>query len=201
MDAIHQWLQSTQNFNEGVSLYATYGDNEFLKKLFQSGPDAYNKQKLVEVLKKLIEKTIAPLKEIKNEFPKSQPISTQEDHAKYIALCRKRDDIYLQINRNMFLLDHSTNENVLHETAKQILRLQQNKTEVWALIDFYQEHGCFEIVQPKKEKRKSEQIQLLHQAISKAKTRLKNPDYKNKSKTKALLAKHLERLTELKQQP
>jgi hypothetical protein len=100
----------------------------------------------------------------------------------------------------MALLDFSNNKNVLHETAKQILRLHQTKTEIWAQIDFYQEHDCFELPPQKKEQSRDKEIQLLYQAISKANKRLKNPDYKNRTKTEALKNKHLKRLSELKEQ-
>lgn len=199
MQAIQTWLNSSREYLAGVSLYVTYGTNNFLKKRFQSSPDAYSKQKLAEELQKLVGKVGLTIQVVEGG-PKPPPTNSQEEHAKYLALLRKRDEIVRQIDRNMALLDFSNNKNVLHETAKQILRLHQTKTEIWAQIDFYQEHGCFELPPQKKEQSRDKEIQLLYQAISKANKRLKNPDYKNRTKTAQLRDKHLKRLNELKEQ-
>ena len=196
MQAIQTWLHSSRDYLAGVSLYVTYGTNNFLKKRFQSSPDAYTKQKLAEELQKLVGEVI----QVVEEGPKHPPTNSQEEHAKYLALLRKRDEIVRQLDRNMALLDFSNNKNVLHETAKQILRLHQTKTEIWAQIDFYQEHDCFELPPQKQEQSRDKEIQLLYQAISKANKRLKNPDYKNRTKTEKLRDKHLKRLSELKEQ-
>lgn len=199
MEAIQIWLNSSRDYLAGVSLYTTYGTNNFLKKRFQSSPDAYSKQKLAEELQKLVRKASSTF-QVVEESPKPPPTNSQEEHAKYLALLRKRYDTVRQIDRNMALLDFSSNKNVLHETAKQILRLHQTKTETWAKIDFYQEHDCFEIIPEKKEQSRDKEIQLLYQAISKANKRLKNPDYKTRARTEALKNKHLKRLSELKEQ-
>lgn len=199
MDAIQIWLNSSRDYLAGISLYASYGTNNFLKKLFQSGPDAYNKKKLVEELQKLAGK-VAQMPNFVEESIKPPPTASLEEHAKYLSLLRKRDDIVRQIDRNMGLLDISNNKQVLHETAKQILRLHQTKTEIWAQIDFFDEHGCFELPAEKKEISRDKEIQLLYQAISKANKRLKNPDSPSRIKTEQLRNKHLKRLSELKEQ-
>lgn len=200
MQAIQTWLNSARNYIEGTILYTTYGTNAFLKKRFESGPDEYNKQKLAEELQKLAGDP-EPKKKIVSESPNLPQTNPEENQAKYDALLQKRDNVLRQIERNMALLDFSNNKNVLHETAKQILRLHQQKTEIWAQIDFFKENGCFETPPEEKIKTKEQEIQLLYQAISKAKTRLKDPSYNQKTKTEALITKHLKRLTELKLQP
>ena len=196
MDEIKEWLNSSQNYLNGVEIYAIHGDNEFLKRRFRAGPDIYNKQKLTEELQRLSDHP----EPVKEKGIEPQKILINNHQAQYASLEKKRNEVVRQIERNMALLDISRNKHVLHETAKQILLLHQLKTETWAQIDYYQENGCFEAISEKEEKSKKKEIQLLYQAISKANKRLENTGCKNPAKTEQLKAKHLNRLAELKNQ-
>ncbi|TXI14820.1 MAG: hypothetical protein E6Q66_04695 [Pedobacter sp.] len=196
MLAIKIWLDSPRDYVAGISLYELHGTNSFLKKRFRSGPDAYNKQKLAEELQKLVGKVSSPPK-LEEEGPKPPQANLQEDQAKYLALLRKRDDIVRQIERNKAVLDLSTSQPILFETAKQLLKLHQKKCEIWTQIDFFQAHGYFETPEKEHPVVREKEKQLLHQAISKAKKRLKNSHCKNKTKTEQLLQKHQKRLQAL----
>lgn len=194
MEEIKAWLNAERDIEEGLRLYRLYGKNEFLKTRFAATRDAYTRQKLVEELQSLLCDTIKLPPEASKP---TQPIATPEaDQSHYLSLLQKRDDIVKQIERNMALLDYSTSQTILFETAKQILRLHQKKCEIWAQIDFFQTNGSFEQLQdppPAKEK----EVQLLYQAISKAKKRLKKTNCKNAIKTQQLLQKHQVRLQSL----
>lgn len=200
MDEINAWLQSSRNYVSGLALYDQHGNNGFLKKLFKSGASTYNVKKLADELQLLAGVPAAAyIPECKIAEPKAKAIPDQtKDHAKYLQLLKKRNELNRQIDRNMALLDQSKSKNVLQETAMQILRLHQAKTECWAQLDYYQDHGCFapeaEVVERSAEK----EIQYLYQSISKANKRLEKPDCRNEEKTRKLRDEQLARLMALK---
>lgn len=212
MDEIKAWLSSARNIEDGLRLYLQHGKNEFLKTRFAATRDAYTRQKLAEELQKLSGKVGQAQKLVKEsqkppqygppEDPAKsniQPVIQEADQARYLDLLRKRDDIIKQIERNMGMLDFSTDQTILFETAKQILKLHQKKCEIWAQIDFFQANGCFEIINDNGAPlAKEKEFQLLYQAISKAKKRLQNGKCKNVTKTQRLLDKHQARLQHLK---
>lgn len=193
MEQIKAWLNSDRSYPEGLALYTRYGTNEFLKSRFQSTQDVYNKNKIVEELQKLLEKPVITL--VKKANPPSNP---EADQGKYLSLIKKRDEVVKQIERNMVVLDLGTDKSILFETAKQILRLHQQKTELWAAIDFYQKYNCFEQPPEVKEIPKEKEIQLLYQAISKANKRLQSNNCKNPARTEQLRDQRIKRLNELK---
>lgn len=47
---ISSWLENGSNYQEGVSLYDRIGSDNFYKRLFQRGENAFNKKKLAEAL-------------------------------------------------------------------------------------------------------------------------------------------------------
>ena len=199
MQTIENWLKSNRIYTEGVNLYLIHGKNEFLKKRFQAICDDYSKKKLAEELQQLLtESTREARPQDTAKVPLQTNIIQEADQAHYLGLLRKRDDIVKQIERNMAVLDLSTDRNVLHQTAKQILKLHQKKCETWEKIDFYQTHGHFQLEPKKAIIPKEKKIQQLYQAISKAKKRLADPKCKNQTKTQQLLHRHEARLQKLK---
>lgn len=196
MEKIKQWFNSNMDYADGVALYLQFGNNAFLKQRFQVNSDSYNRKKLNEELEKLAGETthINP----KEEGRPPQKNNLDADTSKYLALKKNRDEVVKQIERNMAVLDLSTSKKNLFETAKQILKLHQRKTELWSQIDFFDQYGHFEPLPAKKEIPKEKEIQLLYQSISKANKRLANPAYKNRTKTQELRDKQLARLNELK---
>ena len=145
---IQTWLNSSRDYLAGVSLYVTYGTNNFLKNLFQSGPGDYNKKKLAEELQNLVRK-VDKMSKLVKESPKLPPVNQQ---VKYLTLLRNYKEIARRIDRNMSLLDIGSDKHILHETAKQILRLNQTKAETLDKIEFFQKNGYFELP-PEKKKR------------------------------------------------
>lgn len=226
MQEINAWLLSEQNFVKGVALYTRYGTNSFFKGLLQSaGPTPYNIQKLSAELTKLAPASpaipeIPTIPEIPNNPDQEQTSNTPQpttqqgvqrtsetphrkptnghDHSRYLKLLARRDEVVRQLDRNMAALDFSTDQHVLHQTAKQILRLHQTKQELWAQIDHYQTHGLFEPVEVKEAPSREKQMQLIYQSICKARKRLADPNYKDKKKTLLLIEQKQKQLEELK---
>lgn len=213
MQEINAWLSADHDFYKGAELYEKYGTNSFFKKLLRSaGPTPYNVSKLRAELEKLAPSSpateeIKPVDAVTLPVPSEQPATVempeksapnQKDHARYLFLLQRRNDAVMQLDRNMAILDLSNDRNVLFQTAKQVLRLHQQKEEVWSLIDYYQEHGTFEIVpEPEKPSREKE-MQQIYVSLSKARKRLADPEYKDRAKTEKLIADKLKRLEELK---
>ncbi|MFD2163679.1 hypothetical protein ACFSJU_14815 [Paradesertivirga mongoliensis] len=222
MQDINAWLHSERDFTKGAELYQKYGTNSFFRTLLKAGPTPYNVKKLGEELEGLAPGTPAsveaqaerlkvkgegeaPKEEVKvniriNGKQKSAISETQRaaDMRKYLALKAERDKILLQIDNNKFLLNYESNQVVLHQTAKQLLKLWDKKQELWMLIDYYDEHGCFEVVEVVPEKSREEKMQLIYQCISRANSRLKKPGYKDREKTLKLIEEKRKELEVLK---
>lgn len=219
MQEINAWLLSEQNFVKGVALYTRYGTNSFFKGLLQSaGPTPYNIQKLSAELTMLgaaspaipeiPDNSVIPEIPERNPSTNAEPVNTAKaprqvnqngrDHSQYLKLLARRDEVVRQLDRNMAALDFSTDQHVLHQTAKQILRLHQTKQELWAQIDHYQTHGSFEPIEVKEAPSREKQMQLIYQSICKARKRLADPHYKDKEKTMLLIEKKQKQLEELK---
>lgn len=124
------------------------------------------------------------------------------DYPKYLLLKEQIQSLYRQIERNRTELDLGTNKKLLHLTTKQILSLHAKLQDCWKLIDYYDEYGSFPLVKPtiedvRAELSPAEEIQLLRQSTSKAKTRLKSPGCRDVEGTKALILKNNQRIVEL----
>lgn len=209
MQEINAWLFSERDFTKGAELYMHCGANSFFKSLLKAGPTPYNVKKLGEELEKLkvedcelkVTSTPArPAPATHNSQPTPKISETQKaaNHAEFISLCQRRDDIVRQLDRNMAALSFSNNKTVLFETAKQILRLHQQKQEIWTKIDYYNIHQQFEPVAEVVQKSREAKMQLIYQSLSKARTRLANPEYKDKARTQKLIDRKLRELEILK---
>lgn len=203
MQDIHAWLQSSQNYNEGVLLYNKYGKSIFFKTLFSTGATPYNIEKLEAELISLAPTPPAIKQQTEKPITEKPPIDlppqkpTANNHAIYIALQEDNKTKYRQLERNMIELDLQKNEQILFTTAKQILKLHKAIQSNYVLIDYYEEHGFF----PQDEAPqapKTETAQLLMQSISKAKTRLKSGKCRNIEQTLQLIAEKTEKLNQLK---
>jgi len=202
MQDINAWLQSDQDYNTGLALYAKYGKSDFLKKLFADGPTPFNNQKLEAELQKLAPTQPAigqPPVESKNILPETEdtltsnindsrlsPDSIAENQVRYLSI---KEDIglrYRQMENNMLALDYVNDEDILCQTAKQVLKLHRKIRDNWMLIDHFDEHGYFPYEKVKKPPITSA-MQLLHVGICKAKKRLLSPNCRNIAETQKLL--------------
>lgn len=202
MQDINAWLQSDQDYNTGLALYAKYGKSDFLKKLFADGPTPFNNQKLEAELQKLAptlpateQSSIEPedihskpgnISALTVTDPNLSRDSIAENQVRYLAI---KDDIglrYRQMENNMLALDYVNDEDILCQTAKQVLKLHRKIRDNWMLIDHFDEHGYFPYEKVKKPSITSA-MQLLHVGICKAKKRLLSPNCRNIAETQKLL--------------
>ena len=218
MQEINAWLKSEQDFNEGVCLYQKYGANTFfIKILLSDGPTQYNIDKLGAELESLAPALPAiidiPKKKINTNPTENKqagqthtpPLSLADQQPasdngleRYLGLKELLKTTYRQIERNMAELDLNTKESLLHLTAKNILSLHQKTRDIYKLLDHYDEHGKFPVVKNIEVVRTpAEEIQLLRQSTSKAKTRLKSKTCRDRTETENLIEANNRRIIEL----
>jgi len=221
MQEINAWLRSGKDFETGKALYIKYGKNSLFKSLLNTqGATAYNIKKLGADLKDLAPAPPA----ITNDAPPASivtfeppPVNVQEgekpdaptpgaaptnntsEYPKYLQLKEYIQTLYRQIERNRTELDLGTNPAFLHQTAKQILSLHGKLQDTWKMIDYYDEYGHFPLVKAEVKviRPAAEEIQLLRQSTSKARTRLKSEGCRDVEATKALIQKNVQRIKEL----
>jgi hypothetical protein len=194
MQDIFAWLQNSQDFNVGAVLYKKYGQNSFFKKLLNDGPTQFNKVKLVAELTAILA-TAPPAKE--KPFPKKDKDPVKEnpeqkepniqDHIRKLELDEYAKKLYRQLDFNRAILTQTNKEVVLHETAKQILKIRKELIKVFVLINYYDENGYLPKQAVVKNYSHKEKIQLLRQSNSKAKKRLENPECKDREQTLKLI--------------
>lgn len=196
MQEIKEWFKN-KSYAAGVSLYQKYGTSDFLKQLFSTGSNSYTQEALEDALSELLDEQPAD-KTPEPVAPPTPPVDPQT-HPLYLKLCRDRDQVFRQIDRNMMLLDSCRTDSARHRTALQIIRLQRRKREIFAELDYLEEHGAPMPPVPVKEV-KTPEIQRLYVQISKAKKRLQNPELRNRTKTERLLEQKQARLAELRRE-
>lgn len=204
MQEINAWLQSSQNFYDGVKLYGTYGKSNFLKTLFASGPTPYNIEKLEAELKAIaptppalkkltVESLNLPVNVAPFENIVKKQVSNSENHKVYLALQEQQKTLYRQLDRNMIELDLQKNELVLKETAKQICFLHKKIQKNYFNIDFFDEKGFYP-GQEEKPQLKTDEIQRLQVSLSKAKKRLSSGKCRDIQQTQDLITEQTEKL-------
>lgn len=203
MNDIKEWLNSPTDFVEGVKLLEKYNGNPFYIKLLKAqGPTEFNKNKLKSELQKILPEEIPSSAPVIQADPplRTNPVqrkASNSDQLTYLRLLKQRDETYRQLDHNNVVLDLSSNQDVLYQTALKLKSLWNKQQEIWAKIDFYQENGYFPEPEPVKEILTPE-IQRLYVSINKAEKRLEKPDCRNRQKTEALLQQKRERLQQLK---
>jgi hypothetical protein len=224
MQEINAWLRSGKDFETGKVLYIKYGKNSIFKSLLNTqGATPYNVKKLGADLKDLAPAppaapidaptfprvaTAPPLANVHEAdqaevpTPDPAPVNSTSDYPKYLQLKDYIQTLYRQIERNRTELDLGTNPAFLHQSAKQILSLHGKLQDAWKMIDYYDEHGSFPLVKPTVQDVRAaltpaDEIQLLRQSTSKAKTRLNSPGCRDVEATKALILKNNQRIIEL----
>jgi hypothetical protein len=83
-ELIDTWLKSNRDYWIGVELYNRFGDDLFLKSMFEEGFDDYNAERLVEELetlkKGILNRTIAPVFSAEHK-PKNTKLPSESDDA------------------------------------------------------------------------------------------------------------------------
>lgn len=222
MQKIKAWFQNGCAYDTGVELYIKYGDNSFLKKQFAKGFTSFNDFTLKAELRKilsvltsivpvpavLIPRETGELKKFASaheflakptEIDLSPVIDKTELNKRYLQLIKKKERLYMELNVHMGERHHLPEGFLLHDCARSILTKHQQLTEIWTLIDHYQVHQKFpeEIRDEKLAIDPEKEIQLLRSAISKANSRLKKENCRNRLTTQKTLEGNQARLNEL----
>ncbi|WP_285055146.1 hypothetical protein [Pedobacter ginsengisoli] len=218
MQEINAWLNSDRDFNAGSALYGKYGTNSFFKKiLHEQGATQYNVKKLAAELIDLAPAQPAPVSfdapniSIDEALPDHQITGDQEtpvnianpkDMQRYLSLKATLKQHYNHFQRNMVLLDVSTDQRILLKTAASLSTLQDKITGIYDLLDFFDEHNHFPIVSKTVEtvKTPKQELDALYTSNWKAEKRLENPHCRDKEKTKLLITTNLQRIAQLKEE-
>lgn len=188
MERVIKWLDDP-NYNSGVQLYDELGKNDFLKKIFNQGETDYSRKKLFEELSAMAG----------DYQPQNIPIESKDNSYLLKKLRHDRQQVYRQIDANMFALRKARNESSRKEHAFQILRLQRRKQEILDNIDHLEEYGTLPPKQTKKDFITPE-IQRLYVQIWKTRKRLERTDLRDRDRTQKLLDEKLKHLEELRKE-
>ena len=198
MQDINAWLSSDRNYDIGYQLYNKYGKSTFLKDLLSAGPSIFNIQKLEAELIALAPAppAILPFENVVNEV---QPKADLAAHKKYLEIKSNQRLKYRQIDYNKAILFLTDDQEILHQTAKQILKLDDEIREMWMIIDHYDSTGTFPWEKQKSEPTTPEVKRLMSQ-VSRAKNRLKSPSCRNAEETQKLIDDKLKRIEQIRRE-
>jgi hypothetical protein len=222
MQEITAWLQN-KDFEQGRVLYMKYGTNSYFKTLLESGPTPFNVKKLGAELKGLapvspastttrvstneIEPSSTRRKVPENNTstsipspPANKPVPAPAKlMERYLGLKELLKTKYRQLERNMIALDFSEKEEFLLATSKQIISLNDSIGDIHDLIDYFDEHGDFPLIEVQEDliRTVDQEVQLLRQSNSKAKRRIANGKCRDVKKTNELIELNNKRIAEL----
>jgi hypothetical protein len=207
MSLVQDWLDGDRDFAAGVKLYAEHGGKAFYLTMFdKAGPTDYNRAKLLAELTKLAGSEPAPAPILKKPVTKPPPSlkptpDKAADNRKYLDLVRRKKDLYTQLNMLMMEKQFLPAGEKLRVCAFDIIKTHQAIVENWALLDHYQEHQSFPSKPAKPMRDDKTEAQYLRQAISRAKSRLKSPNCRDRTATALLLKQKENELAELLTKP
>lgn len=196
MQEINKWLTGSREFEQGAKLYQKHGDNGFFKLLLKDGATPYNIERLAAELEKLAP---PPPAEEPENIKEEKPEINLADVELKLQIEAEIKTTYRQLDFNRAILTQSDKKEILHETAKQILKLRKKLNEYWFLIDYFEDNGHFPKQKVGKKYTQKEAIQYLWQSNSKAKKRLQNPDItpEQRERTEKLIADNNAKIKEL----
>lgn len=198
---LHDWLKE-KDYWRGVDLFCKLSDSTFLKDLFKSGKTAYNEKKLEEELRELLtgEVIVENAKAIVEESPDSIQKKKYDNQFLLKKLKHDLQSVFRQIDDNRFALDRCRTDSTRKEYAFQILALVDKKRDIYAQIDYFDEHGCLPDLAEKKKSYDTPELQRLYVQVWKLRKRLEKPseELRNKAKTEQKLREKLVRIEELK---
>lgn len=193
MERVRKWLEDP-SYATGVRLYLEFGTNDFLKEVFRGGESEYTRRKLFEELSSMDSSQPA------SDYVDSSATSPLIDNSFLLMKLRKeREQVYRQIDANMFALRKARSEASRREHAFQILRLQRRKQEILDNIDHLELHGTLPAA-PKKKEFVTPEIQRLYVQIWKTRKRLERTDLRNRERTEKLLRDKLALLDQLRKE-
>lgn len=183
MERLRSWFEK-RDYWQGVELYKEYGNNNFLKELFQSGPSQYNSSKLLSEMTALTSYN-SETNSGSDEIIESESKSIHNPFL-LVKLRHELQQVFRQIDQNMFKLDQARSDSTRKEYAFQILRLQRKKQSIYDNIEYVEEHGALPVSKPKEYVTPLKQ--RLYVQIWKLEQRLKKKVLRNRAKTENLLA-------------
>ncbi|GGH28290.1 hypothetical protein FAZ19_19715 [Sphingobacterium alkalisoli] len=192
MERVRKWLEDPA-YDDGVRLYNEIGSNDFLKSIFRQGENEYNRKKLFDELYDLL-----PEKSEFSEIPEFPAPGKQNDFL-LKKLRHDRQQVYRQIDANMFALRQARSDASRKEHAFQILRLQRKKQNILDDIDHLELHGTLPPA-TKKTEFTTPEIQRLYVQIWKVRKRLERTDLRNRDKSQKLLDDKLALLKKLREE-
>ncbi|MEI2274724.1 hypothetical protein OHD16_21435 [Sphingobacterium sp. ML3W] len=195
---VHKWFEN-KDYWQGVELFNTLSNNQFLKDLFQSKSE-YTVKKLEDELRKLSsdQPDPDPASEIK---PSVNQIEQKKFDNSYILKKLKYDlqQVYRQIDSNRFALARCKSDKTRLEYAIQILKLVDRKRMIFEKIDYFDEHGELPAVATKPKVFTTPELQRLYVQVNKMEKRLQKPDdqLRNKAKSEQKLREKKARIAQL----
>jgi len=195
---VHKWFEN-KDYWQGVELFNTLSNNQFLKDLFQSKSE-YTVKKLEDELRKLSsdQPDPDPASEIK---PSVNQIEQQKFDNSHILKKLKYDlqQVYRQIDSNRFALGRCKSDKTRLEYAIQILKLVERKRMIFENIDHFDEHGELPPISHKPKVFATPELQRLYVQVNKMEKRLQKPDdqLRNKAKSEQKLREKKARIAQL----
>lgn len=215
MRSVKAWVNSKhKDYWTGVQLYERYGTNRTLIRLFKRKESAYTRQKLAEELRKLAEKPKKQNYKVTQRYSDTakSPVNHQElpDVLKKLdiekgKLFKEAAQLHEQISEQMEDMPKANRLKAKDTIERNFKRIEQ----IWADIDYWQQHG--ELPEHLKEtpKDEGERIRLsdfinrrknVPTYISKAKKELeKTTDKVKKQEIQARIDQFNEELAQLKE--
>jgi hypothetical protein len=144
---IESWLSRDDDYQEGLSLYLRFGNNDFLKNLFAKGETVFNRSKLRKELTQIGEEIAED-----NQEKKTDRSFTDQEYARLPdegkALQKQWKIWYSEMNALRHQLPNPMTETARHEMALRILKLDDNVREAWRKLDFWRSYGELPSQQP-----------------------------------------------------
>jgi hypothetical protein len=167
---IEHWLKdNARDYQRGCELYDTYGNSSYLKSLFRQGDDEYNRDRLVEELKKIVKNSphIVPqapdrskkseVKE-KPEQPKDTNLSSEDSYVRFsevrmpkIDTSKLPEDLQKMVIEKGSLykkccslhqqLPYMSKDSERMKAANEILDSFKIIDRIWRELDYFEKYG------------------------------------------------------------
>jgi hypothetical protein len=146
---LQTWLQGSQHYGVGVILYNTYGKDDVLKKQLAKGCSTHNQHKLKQAVEDILSQLTThdsrlplytPPADQQSEMPGSTDAVLESFRQQWLPLYKRMT--YLQAQLDRYEAENTTEAiNFRHTTAKEILEIEQQVTQIWQQRDYYAKHG------------------------------------------------------------
>jgi hypothetical protein len=146
MQIIKNWLNSSQNFTAGATLYKAIGKNTALKNLLAKGETPFAKKLLVEELEKLA--TVSVQEFLPDVIAEETAVMEDSSNNVLQAIKNEWSPLYQRMNYLRHQLDKDFEDMnspaaiaYRKPIAREILQLEQKNISLWKKRDYYKKHG------------------------------------------------------------